>query len=1152
MDDQNFQEMLLAEIALYFQPLQRIADEEEGVLFFFEELGWDLESVFGPSAPDFVNTIAGLGGTVGAIEDLARNASLEDFEDFAAILQEILPLVQTVKALADQPLSVPPEVNLGELVEDLFNALTIIYIGRKSDFLLSTLVLLTVVEHRTPVAVVSGGRVVRLQDRFPKINFEKIGLLFSDPAKLLKDEYWPDGMPDIEAANRVAARLFPRLAYIFNALDIQTFVGRGLGPMVLSPEEEQRFEGSMTLIKAFPPIEERGRVKIGTTVHLVPESENGPGVYLSPFGEAELDLSLAEGWHLIAGLAAGVDGIKITRNGFEIASSLGSNFIETSLRLLKQGAENAPALRIGSAAGTRLEIRDFEAGGRLLLGDRREDYGVSIELKNCAIVVSLGQGDGFLSSVGGEGFRIDFDLLIGWSKTLGVYFGGSVGLEFILPAHIQVGPLEIRNLTIALRLRGSTLPLEASATFKLELGPFTAVVENAGLRLVADLGAAEKNAGFANISMGFKPPTGIGLSLETPVVRGAGYILFDTENEQYAGALELSIQGTIQITAIAVITTRFPDNTKGFSLLLIVSVTFSPGITLGMGFFLSGLGGLIGINRTINTEAMRAGVRTGAIDNIMFPENIMSNITRIISDIRTIFPPKQDQFMIGFMARITWGVPSLVTIDFGLIVEFANPVRIAILGVLKIVLPTEEAALIRIQVNFLGILDFEKGELSFDASLFGSRILTFTLEGDMAVRLSWGAEKNFILSIGGFHPAFDPPAGLTDMRRLGLVILPDNPRIALTTYFAVTSNTVQFGARIELRAAVAGFSVEGELGFDVLFQFSPFKFVARIYASVAIKAGGSTLLAIRLDLQLEGPTPWIAQGVGSFSILFFEVSVSFRVQWGEERQDALPDIQVLPRLIEALSQNQNWIAELPANKTHLCTLREIKLPDGVILLSPFGMLTVQQNILPMDIDFDRFGDNNPQDARRVSIAALRIGDAEVPTEKVKAAFAPANFRAMSDEDKLKSPSYAPENSGVRLSGGEELVVQYATPRTVQYDVITSDFSSEEELPYELFMPTYMSGVFFNAEWFTPLALGGVVGDAPLSKEYKAKKMAIESPHTVKITAGNYQIVYADTLEPFAASLIGSKAQVDSEMASIIDKNPDMFKKLRVVQEFEFV
>ena len=100
-----------------------------------------------------------------------------------------------------------------------------------------------------------------------------------------------------------------------------------------------------------------------------------------------------------------------------------------------------------------------------------------------------------------------------------------------------------------------------------------------------------------------------------------------------------------------------------------------------------------------------------------------------------------------FMGKIGWGAPTLITIDLGLIIEVPNPVKLAILGVVKAILPTEDKAILKLQVNFLGVIDFGKKQLSFDATIYDSRLLTFSLAGDMAMRLSWGSNSNFLMRL---------------------------------------------------------------------------------------------------------------------------------------------------------------------------------------------------------------------------------------------------------------------------------------------------------------------------------------------------------------------------------------------------------------------
>ena len=119
------------------------------------------------------------------------------------------------------------------------------------------------------------------------------------------------------------------------------------------------------------------------------------------------------------------------------------------------------------------------------------------------------------------------------------------------------------------------------------------------------------------------------------------------------------------------------------------------------------------------------------------------------------------------------------------------------------------------------------------------------------MRLYWGANANFLTTVGGFHPAYQPPPmNLPALRRLTLALVSgDNPRLTLETYFAVTSNTAQFGARLELYAAAWKFNAYGFLSFDVLFQFNPFYFIAEVTAMLALRVGSSSIASIKLTLD---------------------------------------------------------------------------------------------------------------------------------------------------------------------------------------------------------------------------------------------------------------------------------------------------------------
>ncbi|MCB0841195.1 MAG: hypothetical protein KDD99_31215, partial [Bacteroidetes bacterium] len=533
----------------------------------------------------------------------------------------------------------------------------------------------------------------------------------------------------------------------------------------------------------------------------------------------------------------------------------------------------------------------------------------------------------------------------------GVYFKGSGALEIQLATHLSLGPLEIQTLTIALKFKDGDFVLETGAGFKLELGPLVAVVENMGLATTLSFPESGGNLGSANLDFKFKPPNGVGLSIDAGVIRGGGYLYFDFDKEEYAGVLELTFSDFLSLKAIGLITTRMPDGSKGFSLLIIITAEFT--IQLGYGFVFLGAGGLLGLNRTMKLEVLAEGVRTGGLANIMFPTNVVENATRIISDLRKFFPVEKDKFLIGPMVKLGWGTPTLISISLGIIIEIRTNnggglERIAIVGVLRCILPDEAAAILVLQVAFIGAIDFEKKTAFFFASIFESRVLFITIEGEMGVLVAWGENANFLISVGGFHPRFSPPPlPFPVPKRVALNILNESwGKIRVEGYFAVTTNTVQLGVKAELFFGFSSFGIEGFFAFDALFQFDPFYFIIEISGKVSLKVFGFDLFTISLKFSLEGPTPWRATGYGKLKILFFSFKAKFDVTWGDERDTTLEPIEVMPLLEAELGKTQNWQALLPTGARLGVSLRELPAPaEGQpesLVLHPVGTLRVSQ------------------------------------------------------------------------------------------------------------------------------------------------------------------------------------------------------------------
>ena len=738
-------------------------------------------------------------------------------------------------------------------------------------------------------------------------------------------------------------------------------------------------------------------------------------------------------------------------------------------------------LTIGGIGGLLFLRADFFDDGvpKLTVGG----LGAGIGVTDAFVDVSGEDADSFLRKVLPPQLGAPFDLTV-------IYRDGVLDIrgsdpaapdrfELALPLDLDLTIVRITELLLGLRIR-PTAALEAALSATAFVGPIAANVRRVGV--IAEFGGDRPG-------LRLRPPDQVGLSIDTSQLRLGGFVLVDEAHGRYVGAVEIAIAGKFELAAVALITTRMPDGSEGFSLLFIISIVFPTPISLGYGFFFAGAGGLLGLNRSVDLDRLRLGLRAGTADSILFPADIVRRADVIVRDLEQVFPVARGQFLVGPMAMITWSTPPLITLKLGIILEIGTPIRIAILGVLRAALPDAKEPVLDLKVAFLGTVDIGAKLLTFDAAIYDSYIgrgdLKLSLEGDIAVRLSWSDQPDFVTSVGGFHPAYKVPTHLKlpAMRRMSLSLLKDNPRITLSCYMAVTSNSVQFGARLQLFVGVAGFSVEGDLGFDVLFQFAPFLFDAAVWARLAVKAGGATLMAVSLDFSLRGPAPWVARGTASFTILFFTVRVAFAHRFGEEALDVADLVALLPKIRVEIERAENWQGTLPDAVDAAVSLLGVDPPGGHVVVDPGGALTFGQRVLPLATTITRFGTSTPSDVREIGLPAIQVGPTGLQTRIVTEPFSPAAFQDLSDADKLRAPAFERRAAGLRATTGTRLRAHYAVVRPARYDVIvrdTDDPATETRTPRAT----------VAGEPFRRLVLGGAAGRSPAAR---TRRVAAEAP-----------------------------------------------------------
>jgi hypothetical protein len=815
-------------------------------------------------------------------------------------------------------------------------------------------------------------------------------------------------------------------------------------------------------------------------------------------------------------------------------------------------------------------IDDSPDGGALLT----IPGGIGLYRKRAAIDLSLTIADGFAAEARFEGcyFQVrangdlfisqllpgtqntqPFDVVFHWDKD-GVSFAGSAMLEITLPVQAQLPVVKIQALHLIIQpvVAGDpnvSLELSVDLTGDL-LGVISAEVQRIGITTHFFLSpAAHPDAirfGPVAATADFKAPTGAGLAVNlSGILNGGGYLRLEPDIGRYSGILSMNLFG-IGVTADAIIVTR-----PSFALLLVLTADFRPvGIDLGFGFTLNAVGGIVGLNRAVDLDALSLAVRNNAVSSILFPSDPIGDAPRILSDLDRLFPPAPGQFLIGPMLQLGWGKPTgMITLSLAVIVQVPD-LKIAIAGILRVLVPPlEDEALLRLQVNLTGGIDFSRQFLWLDGSLYDSRLLMYVLEGDMAGRLRWGSGADFAASVGGFNPRYVPAADLDipPMKRVTINLLPtsDNPRLRILSYYAVTSNTLQHGAAVDAYAAALGFSIRGWLGYDLLAQVNPLHFEVDFGGGVAVYDGDDEILGTSLSLHLSGPSPWHVDGEATFTVII-KIHVPVHAQFGGDDAPSIPVVDVSAIFRGELTAPRNWTATLPDQSQLLVTLApNLSVGGDQVLAHPSATIQFNQSSVPLKVTLEQFfgAKPKPSTATFFDLTGIKAGSELAPeVPQPTSEFAPAQYFNLSNDDRLSAHAFEPLASGIRANGASLVKWGLEAPRNLVYgdniiDPLAQDSPFAEKFAYRS-----------NASESIIAGLGGcAVGRSSLFADRMARQ---PSGDEVKLPPDTYQIVDSATLAPAAGAAYDSHVAARQALAALAAQNPAMAGRLTIVSAYE--
>jgi hypothetical protein len=1043
-----------AELGRFFTPLTVALEDEDELALFLRRFGISLQATL----------LTGPLGTLTPLRDGVRAISLAAQDAAAHGLQQsdITALFEAARSLFDGSKTIPSTLSglvpdgmtqqafaqlLPSLAEELLDLLLADYLKEKVPLVAALLNLLDVYR---PETIPPAGHPASRGLAYTRHTFDwsRIPLLFDDPESWARAAYdWGVSLDSDKLVWRLsrvieligAVVLVEEMTPAVVAAFMPDWPNRTSPPkMARAPLIRKNVVGDDGSFDAAAS-GEAGIALFPVSGKSPPSGPTDRGIAAGPYleGQAGVSADFGDGFSAqVNGSLAAVGCIvfAVRPSGIEVATGIDATAFSGAftLELTKRPLGGAATVTlVGQPGSSRVEVQSLTAAFGGEISNTGHDLYVAAGAKALKVVLDP-SGDGFLSMLLSGPLEIAAgDLLAGWRAGRGIYFEGGSNLAVTIPVNKTIGPFKLYKIGLNIDLVDNP-SVTGMVTADARLGPLYAFVD--GLGLTVTLVPNQHGAlGKYDLAFGLKLPTGYAVALDASGISGGGFLaVADTD---YRGALALKFE-KFGFSAFAILDTVLPGGQPGFSFVASIFGDFV--IPLGYGFFLTGLGGLIGINRTTNTQALRDVLYAGALDSILFPADPIANAATILDNTAAIFPARSGQYVFGPMARIAFGQPAVIEGKIGVVVELGAELRVLILGALATQLPTKDAPLVSLSLSFFGDIEFAAQTISFDATLQNSRVLTYAVSGDIAARTGWAPRIEHIVAYGGLHPQYPRPANLPDLRPLAINFGTDNPRVTVTAYHALTLNSLQFGARGELYAKgpkvpfVGRLAAEGNAYFDALIYFNPFAFDAALGGSLSLLVDDEVVMGLGFDLHMSGPNVFVIDGRVWATVFGIDVGFSIHHSWGVARaiEDALADAVAL--LTAALTDAP--VLEGVGAAAFSNGVRFAEPPPGEDrrALSPAGGARFVQRALPLGAVIEKIGEATLTGAANTFDLQPSIPGQTATPPSAMLDFVRGHFWSLSEGERLRAAGFESHRAGFEIAA-DTLLVDASAAITGDYD-----------------------------------------------------------------------------------------------------------------------
>jgi len=310
-------------------------------------------------------------------------------------------------------------------------------------------------------------------------------------------------------------------------------------------------------------------------------------------------------------------------------------------------------------------------------------------------------------------------------------------------------------------------------------------------------------------------------------------------------------------------------------------------------FFITGLAGGFGINRALRLPAINEvhnfPLVKAAVDPDYLAKNLdLRSISRKLGEY--IFPVKGNFWIAAGIKFSSFGqIDSFAMVSVSLGTQF----EIALLGMSRLCLPNllpgklDEKAPVIVSVEMAFKIAFSpaSGVLSFEARLTENSFVLrkdFRLRGGFAFYSWFGGEHqgDFVVSIGGYHPRFKPPAHYPKPDLVEFVCKIGNAvSIRGYCYFALCPSAIMAGGGLSVVYQLGGLRAWFIAQADFLIQWRPlyYDIAVRVEIGVALRLSiGAIRISLSVELSaavhLHGPP---LGGIAKISLAIVTVQIRF-------------------------------------------------------------------------------------------------------------------------------------------------------------------------------------------------------------------------------------------------------------------------------------